>query len=169
MASAKSVKLDERKFKEAVRLACNLLQVDGLYHGQEEALKQFFRGKNIFFSAHTGYGKSLNFQAIPIISDVLNDQVVGSSVVLVISPLISLMKDQVRNCNERLGISAGAIYSMQDEQVLQSIEDGCYSLVYTSPEALLATKRWRSFVTSSSLRDRCAAVVIDEGHCLVHW
>ena len=106
MASTKSVKLDETKFKEAVRLACNLLQVDGLYDGQEEALKQFFRGKNIFFSAHTGYGKSLIFQAIPIISDVLNDEVVRSSVVLVISPLISLMKDQVRNCNERLGISA---------------------------------------------------------------
>ena len=117
MASTKSVKLDETKFKEAVRLACNLLQVDGLYDGQE-ALKQFFRGKNIFFSAHTGYGKSLIFQAIPIISDVLNDEVVGSSVVLVISPLISLMKDQVRNCNERLGISAAAIYSMQDEQVV---------------------------------------------------
>ena len=150
MASTKSVKLDETKFKEAVRLACNLLQVDGLYDGQEEALKQFFHGKNIL-SAHTGYGKSLIFQAIPIISDVLNDEVVGSSVVLVISPLISLMKDQLRNCNKRLGISAATIYSMQDEQVLQSIEDGCYSLVYTLPEAMLATKRWRSFVTSSSL------------------
>ena len=76
MASTKSVKLDESKFKEAVRLVCNLLQVDGLYDGQEEALKQFFRGKNIFFSAHKGYGKSLIFQAIPIISDVLiNDEV----------------------------------------------------------------------------------------------
>ena len=64
------------------------------------------------------------------------------------------MKDQVRNCNERLGIYAAAIYSMQDEQVLQSIEDGYYSLVYTSPEALLATKRSRSFVTSSSLQSK---------------
>ena len=67
MASTKSVKLDEMKFKEAVGLACNLLQVDGLYDGQDEALKQFFRGKSIFFCAHTGYGKSLIFQAIPII------------------------------------------------------------------------------------------------------
>ena len=61
------------------------------------------------------------------------------------------------------------LQSIEDEQVLQSIEDGYYSLVYTSPEALLATKRSRSFVTSSSLRDRCVAVFIDEGHCLVHW
>ena len=83
---------------------------------KQKLLNSSFRGKNIFFSAHTGYGKSLIFQAIPIISDVLNDEVIGSSVVLVISPLISLMKDQVRNCNERLGIYAAAIYSMQDEQ-----------------------------------------------------
>ena len=123
---------------------------------KEKLLNSSFMEK-IFFSAHTGYGKSLIFQAIPIISDVL-----------VISQLISLMKDQVRNCNERLGIYAATIYSMQDEQVLQSIEDGCYSLVYSSPEALLATKRWRSFVMSSSLRDRCVAVVIGKGHCLVH-
>ena len=45
MASTKRVKLDESKFKEAVRLACNLLQVDDLYDRQAEALKQFFSWK----------------------------------------------------------------------------------------------------------------------------
>ena len=79
------------------------------------------------------------------------------------------MKDQVRNCNEHLGISAVAIYSMQDEQILPNIKGRSHSLVYTLPEALLATKRWRSFVMSSSLRERCVVVVIDEGHCLVQW
>ena len=77
------------QFKEAVRLACSLLQVDSLYDGQEEAFKQFFRGKNIF-STHTDYGKSLIFQAIPIISEILNDEVVGSSIVLVICRLYLL-------------------------------------------------------------------------------
>jgi ATP-dependent DNA helicase RecQ len=79
------------------------------------------------------------------------------------------MQDQVKNCNERFGISAAAIYSMQDEEILQNIENSVYSLMYTSPEALLATKRWRSLATSSSFRDQCVAVVIDEEHCLVHW
>ena len=59
--------LDEIKFEEALGLACNLLQVESFYKDQQEALKQFFRGMNVFFSAHTGYGKSLIFQAIPII------------------------------------------------------------------------------------------------------
>jgi superfamily II DNA helicase RecQ len=143
--------------------------VESFYEDQQVALKQFFQGKNIFFSAHTGYGKSLVFQAIPVIADFLDDNLLGTSVVLVILPLISLMKDQVKNCNEHLGISAVAIYSKQDEEILQNIEDGVYSLVYTSPEALLANNRWRALTTSRSFRESCVAIAIDEGHCLVHW
>ena len=71
------------------------------------------------------------------------EKVIGTSVVVVISPLTSLMKDQVKITTEWHGISAAAIYSGQDDEVLQNIEDGVYSIVYTSPEAFLATKRWR--------------------------
>ena len=173
MAAVKSAKavsmLNDIKLEEALKLACNILQVESFYADQREALKQFFRGKDLFFNAHTGYGKSLIFQAIPVIADVVDEKVIGTSVVLVISPLISLMQDQVKNCNEWFGVSAAAIYSGQDEETLQNIENGVYSLVYTSPEALLATKRWRSFLTASCFKDECVAVVVDEGHCLVHW
>ena len=62
-----------------------------------------------------------------------------------------------------------ATHSGQDKEILQNIENGVYSIVYTSPEALLATKRWRSFVTANSFKDECVAAVIDEGYCLVHW
>ena len=124
----------------------------------------------MFFSAHTGYGKSLIFQAIPIIADIFDEKVIGTSVVVVISPLISLTQDQVKICNEQFnGIIAAATYSGQDEEILQNIENGVYSIVYTSSKALLATKRWRSVFTASSFKDECLAVVIDEGHCLVHW
>jgi hypothetical protein len=40
--------LDEVKFEEALGLACNLLQVESFYKDQQEALKQFFRGMNVF-------------------------------------------------------------------------------------------------------------------------
>ncbi len=93
LAASRHAKLDETKFEEALRLAASLLQIDSFYEDQQVALKQFFQGKNVFFSAHTGYGKSLVFQAIPIIADFLADKVIGTSVVLVVSPLISLMKD----------------------------------------------------------------------------
>ena len=55
-------------------------QLKNLYPEQKIALKNFFLGKNIFFSAGTGYGKSLVFQAIPLMADLLADQVVGTSI-----------------------------------------------------------------------------------------
>ena len=73
-----SVLLDEVKFEEALKLACDILQVKSFYEDQREALKHFFRGKNLFFSYNTAYGKSLIFQAIPIIADVLNEKVIGT-------------------------------------------------------------------------------------------
>ena len=56
---------NEYKFSEGLDIACNLLQVPSFYHNQKEALRNFFKGKDIFFSAHTGYGKSIIFQALP--------------------------------------------------------------------------------------------------------
>ena len=88
------------------------------------------------------------FQAIPIMADVLNEKAIGSSTVIVISPLTALMKDQVQTVNKHFAISAAAIYEDQDEEILQKSEEGVYSLVYTSPEALLAKKRWRTLASS---------------------
>ncbi len=128
MAATKgALSFDSVNFSVAISTACKFLNVEKFYPDQEEALRNFFQGKDLFFSAHTGYGKSLIFQAIPIIADVLEDQLIGTSTVLVISPLLSLMKDQVRNINENFGISAGAIFDGQDEEVLKAIEEGVYS------------------------------------------
>jgi superfamily II DNA helicase RecQ len=160
---------DYAEFSVAISTACALLNVETFYPDQEEALCNFFKGKDLFFSAHTGYGKSLIFQAIPIIADVLNDQAICTSTVLVISPLLSLMKDQVNHINNSFGISAAAIFDGQDDEVLKNIEEGVYSLVYTSPECFVGKKRWRTLASSQTFREDCIAVVIDEAHCLVHW
>lgn len=169
MADTDRVSFDEGKFQEALSTTTYLLQVEKFYEDQEIALRKFFQGNNIFFSAHTGYGKSLVFQAIPVLADVMYGKVIGTSVVVVVSPLTSLMKDQVKIANECFGISAAAIYADQDDETLENIENGVYSIVYTSPEALLATKRWRSLASSTSFREDCVAIAIDEAHCLVHW
>ena len=60
---------------------------------QKETLWNFSNSKDVFFTAHTGYEKSLIYQAIPIIADVLKDQATGTSTELVLSSLLSLMKD----------------------------------------------------------------------------
>ena len=100
---------DSARFNVAISTACSLLNVDKFYPEQKEALWNFFNGKDVFFSAHTGYGKSLIYQAMPIIADVLKDQAIGTSTVLVLSPLISLMKDQVEHINNSFCITAAKL------------------------------------------------------------
>ena len=130
----------EDKFSEAVNIACCLLKVNYFYHHQMEALRNFFKCNYLFFSAHTGYGKSLIFQAIPIITDVLQDQVISTNTVLVVSPLLSLIQNQIKHVNETFGISAAGIFDGQEEEIMRDIEDGIYSLLYTTPEGLLGNK-----------------------------
>jgi superfamily II DNA helicase RecQ len=138
------------------------LNVEKFYLDQEEALHNFFQGKYLFFSAHTGYGKSLIFQTIQIIANILEDRLIGTSMVLVISPLLSLVKDQVRNINKNFGKSAAAIFDGQDKEILKAIEEGVYSLVYASPEYFVGKKRWRTLASSLACCEHCIAVVIDE-------
>ena len=128
---------DSDRYNVAISIACSLLNVDKFYPEQKEALWNFFNGKDVLFSAHTGYGKSLIYQAMPIIADVLKNQAIGTSTVLVLSPLISLMKDQVQHINNSFSISAAAIFDGQEEEILQNIEDNANSLIYASPECFV--------------------------------
>eukprot|EP00112_Aurelia_sp_Birch-Aquarium-sp1_P019504 Seg483.13 transcript_id=Seg483.13/GoldUCD/mRNA.D3Y31 product="ATP-dependent DNA helicase Q-like 1" protein_id=Seg483.13/GoldUCD/D3Y31 len=109
---------------------------------------------------------------IPIMADVFLDRLPGSSTVIVISPLKALMKDQVKYLNDKTGIPAIALIDMTDQQqdeAVTRIEEGVYGIVYTSPETFLSMKRWRNLASSSSFRNSCVALVVDEAHCLVQW
>ena len=77
---------------------------------QKTALLQFLSGNDIFVRLPTGYGKSLCYILLPLIFDRLNTHISLSSVILVVSPLVSLMKDQMRALEGR-GISAVAVCS----------------------------------------------------------
>ena len=108
---------------------------------------------------------------IPVISDYLQDKQIGSSVAVVISPLKTLMKDQVEYLNSHTAISAIALTDMsekQEDEALRLIEEGVHSLVYTS-ETFLDTKQWRNLASSATFRDNCVALVEDEAHCIVQW
>ena len=159
----------EEKFKEGLQLVKVYFGVENLFEDQVKALRCFFQGKNIYFSAPTGYGKSLIFQAIPLIADIMRDCLPSSSSTLVISPLQSLMLDQVTKL-KKIGISAAAIYAGQSEEVLKDIEEGgIFSIILTSPESMLATDRWRRFLLSATFTSNCVCVAFDEAHCIAHW
>ena len=74
MASVEEAKLEGECFQDALRLVCQFFRVDNLFEDQVKAIKAFFKGKNVFFCASTGYGKSIVFQSIPLLTDILLDQ-----------------------------------------------------------------------------------------------
>ena len=91
-----------------------------MYKEQEEALAQLFSKRDVFINLPTSYGKSLIFQAAPIMADILFRRSTGTSIVVVISPLKALMEDQVRHLN-KLGLSAVCVSDQHDDRLVQGI------------------------------------------------
>ena len=165
MALVEESKLEGECFQDAARIVCKFFLVESLFEEQIKAMKAFFRGKGVFFCASTGYGKSIVFQSTPLFADLLLDQVIGTSTVVLVCPLTALMLDQVNKMNE-LGINGAAVFQGQDEAVLDDIENGIYSLVFTSPESMLATKRWDKILKCQSFVENCVGIGVDETHCI---
>ena len=124
---------------------------------QAEIIDTVLGGRDCFVLMPTGGGKSVCYQ-IPA--------ALLPGLTIVVSPLISLMKDQVESLLEA-GIPACAINSSlpleQSVQLQEACVNGKYKLVYLSPEALLASLHgWIS-------RAKISLIAIDEAHCISQW
>lgn len=149
---------------------CGVIQVDKVeilkrYYGfsyfragQAELIDAQLAGRDAFGIMPTGGGKSLCYQIPALLSD---------GITLVISPLISLMKDQV-SALKNMGIPAAYINSsLSPAQValaLRNMTQGRYKIVYVAPERLL-TQQFLSAVTGVKI----ALLAVDEAHCISQW
>ena len=89
-------------------------------------------------------------------------------IVVVISPLVSIMKDQVRDFSRR-GLPSTYITSAISLEEELAILQGEFSLVYISPEQLLARGKWREMLRSDIYRENMVGFVVDEAHCVKKW
>jgi ATP-dependent DNA helicase RecQ len=125
---------------------------------QEEIILSIGQGKDTLGLMPTGGGKSITFQ-VPALAK--------EGLCIVITPLIALMKDQVRNLKER-GIKAVAVYSgMTREEILVALENcifGDYKFLYVSPERLDT----EIFQTKLRRMNICM-ITVDEAHCISQW
>jgi ATP-dependent DNA helicase RecQ len=131
----------------------------GLYGWQREAIEALLGGSGrVLLVAPTGGGKSLCYQ-LPALA------LPGTA--LILSPLISLMEDQVRALESR-GIAATFIASSlpreENARRLLGVRRGAYKIVYAAPERL-------SFDGFLDTMDACrlSLVAVDEAHCIVQW
>ena len=132
---------------------------------QKEAIKAFASGKDVFVSVPTGYGKSFCYQSLPVLFDALRGHRTVTSVVLVVSPLVSIMKDQVSDLNDKQ-LCAVDVTSVMEEKVEEAILRGQYSIVYISPEQLLTQGKWREMLHSEVYQRNLVGFV---AHCVKKW
>jgi ATP-dependent DNA helicase RecQ len=126
--------------------------------GQEELIQHILSGRDVFGLMPTGAGKSICYQVPALMMD---------GITLVVSPLISLMKDQV-NALVQSGVPAAYLNSSltagQYEKVLALAAQGAYKIIYVAPERLLV----EAFV-QFAVRARISMVTVDEAHCVSQW
>jgi ATP-dependent DNA helicase RecQ len=126
--------------------------------GQAEIVQSVLEGRNTLAIMPTGGGKSLCFQLPALCRD---------GVTVVISPLIALMRDQVRAL-KAAGVEAGALTSgnteEETEEVFAAIDEGRLKLLYMAPERLAS-----GGALALLRRAKCSLIAVDEAHCVSQW
>ena len=138
---------------------------ESLKRQQKEAIFWFVQKRDVFVTLPTGFGKSICYGCLPMVFDLIKQR--KGSIVVVISPLIALMKDQVATFLSR-GVSAVRAGDC-DINTSQKIMDGEYQLIFFSPEAILCRQKWRKMLLTELYQERLIGLVIDEAHCVKKW
>ena len=131
---------------------------DDFRPGQKEIVDSVLQGENVLAIMPTGGGKSLCYQLPAILRD---------GITIVVSPLIALMRDQVRALRA-IGVGAGALTSAntseENDEIFAGLEDGSLRLLYLAPERLGSAQ-----ITSVLRRYRVGMISVDEAHCVSQW
>ena len=126
--------------------------------GQKKAIDAILQGRDVLAVMPTGAGKSVCYQISALLLP---------GVSIVISPLISLMKDQVEALHQ-MGIPAAYINSsISSEEFFQTMylaQQGQYKILYVAPERLM-TESFLRFASSVTI----SMVAVDEAHCVSQW
>lgn len=146
---------DREKYREILKQYWGYDHFRGV---QEEIIDSIGSGHDTLGLMPTGGGKSVTFQ-VPALAQ--------EGICIVITPLIALMKDQVRNLRDR-GIKAQAVYSgMSREEIIVALENcifGNYKFLYISPERL-GTEIFQAKLR----RMKVCMITVDESHCISQW
>ena len=135
-----------------------LFGYDSFRPGQKDIVDAILDGRDVFAVMPTGAGKSLCYQIPAMMLE---------GITLVISPLISLMQDQVNSLNEA-GVAAAYINSSLSErdffETVKKTGNGEYKILYVAPERLM-TEGFIELAKSVNI----SMITVDEAHCISQW
>lgn len=134
---------------------------------QLEAIVLTLNGRDVFVLMPTGGGKSLCYQLPALI---LSGKTRGTTIV--ISPLISLMQDQVQHLlhkNIRAGMISSKGSAAERKSTLEQFRNGELQLVYLSPEMVNTSQHIQRIISRLYESRQLARVVVDEAHCVSSW
>lgn len=146
--------------KEAEKILKQYYGYDHFREGQIPVIKAVLGGRDVLGIMPTGAGKSVCYQVPALMME---------GITIVISPLISLMKDQVGTLNQ-MGVHAAFLNSSltagQYYKALQLAKQGRYKIIYVAPERL-ETESFLDFALSEHVK--ISFVAVDEAHCVSQW
>ena len=131
---------------------------DVFWEGQEELVDNILSGNDVMGIMPTGAGKSICFQVPALIFE---------GITLVVSPLISLMKDQVQALvtnGVRVAFINSSLTYNQIIEVIENAKNGKYKIIYIAPERL-DTAEFVKFSQNANI----SMVTVDEAHCVSQW
>ena len=154
-------------------------------------LESVFSQQDVMCVLPTGYGKSLIFHLMPMLlfakHELDSDSFGGISsedvntIVIVISPLNSLMSNQISRLSLSgiraavLSVKVGSDDSEENIQIDFSLceedklRNGYYHIVFAHPESLISSKYGRDLLLSKTYKENVVAIVVDEAHCILDW
>lgn len=143
---------------EKLALLKNVFGYDSFRPGQEEIIDQLVAGGDVLAVMPTGAGKSLCYQVPALLRE---------GIAIVISPLISLMNDQVQalcQAGVRAAYLNSSLSEAQCRRALANAAAGVYKIIYVAPERLM-TPSFLTFALSAPL----SLICVDEAHCVSQW
>jgi ATP-dependent DNA helicase RecQ len=148
----------ETEWEKARAALKSVFGYDDFRPGQEEIIRWVLAGEDVFAVMPTGSGKSMCYQ-LPAI--------VGNGLTLVVSPLIALMRDQVRQLRA-VGVAAATLNASSGEDEIDDawrlLESGELKLLFVAPERLAGHGLLQRLKTAGVRR-----LAIDEAHCVSQW
>ncbi|KAF7683331.1 ATP-dependent DNA helicase hus2/rqh1 [Astathelohania contejeani] len=143
----------------------NIFKLDKFRKNQKEIIQASLEGKDIFVLMPTGGGKSLCYQLPALIN---------SGITIVVSPLLSLIQDQLKGLIQRdiIALALNSTISPSDRrmiyEVLYSKEILC-KILYVTPELISQNEQFKTLLSHLVERNKLSRFVIDEAHCVSQW